>query len=152
MRAVTFQTPDGAEAYVSVLSGPAGGTEANINRWRNQMGINEPMAAADIANLPKIEVMGKQCPLIELKGQFTGMSGGPQTDAMLLGTVCELPGQTVFVKMTGPAAAVEANRDKFVAFSQSLAPGQAAAPQQQGAAAPAPAAQGGGEAAPQPQQ
>jgi hypothetical protein len=162
MRVVTFKTPEGVETYVSVLSGMAGGAAANISRWRNQMGVAEPVTAEQLEALPKIEVLGQQAPLVEIPGSFKGMSGEEQPNSMLIGTVAETPGQTVFVKMTGPEAAVQANKDKFVAFSQSLKLNQpaAAAPVAPEAAAPAPeapaptapeAAPSSGTAEPQPQ-
>jgi hypothetical protein len=151
MRSVTFKTPDGAETYVSVLSGMAGGAMANINRWRNQMGIEQVISAEDVDKLPKIEVLGKQCPIVELSGEFRGMDGTPQPGSMLLGTVCDLPTQTVFVKMTGPEAAVKANKDKFIAFSQSLALKQPAG-NEAAAPAEAPAQPAAPQTATQPQQ
>jgi len=128
MRAVTYKVGENAEAYVAVLGGAAGGAAANINRWRGQMGVDQPLSPEEVANLPKIEVMGKQCPVVEVSGSFQGMGGEAQQNALLLGTVCELPDQTVFVKMTGPEAVVRENKDEFMTFSQSLSFTQPASP------------------------
>ncbi len=122
MREVTFNTADeGVEVYVAALGGAAGGTLANVNRWRTQMGVNEPLTEEQLAALPKITMLGKECPFIEVPGTFTGMGGTAQPGYLLLGTLCEIDGQSVFVKMTGPEAAVKGEKDRFVAFCQSLA-------------------------------
>lgn len=112
MREVTYNVGENAEVYVSVLGGPAGGALANINRWRGQLGVDEPLTNADVAALPTIDIMGQACPLVEVTS--------PDGDQALLGTVCALAERTVFVKMTGPADTVAAQKDRFVAFSESL--------------------------------
>ncbi|MFN0075834.1 MAG: hypothetical protein ACKVY0_05115, partial [Prosthecobacter sp.] len=40
------------ECYISLMPGPAGGLEANVNRWRTQMG-QTPYTADEIAKLAK---------------------------------------------------------------------------------------------------
>jgi hypothetical protein len=121
MRVVTYQPEDApeAECYVTVLNGDGGGMERNLNRWREQMGM-DPMMEADLAALPMIEVLGKQCPVLELTGDFTGMQGGTQEDQGMLGLVCLLDDQSVFVKMVGPKEAVHNARAGFEAFCKSL--------------------------------
>lgn len=121
MRLVTYTAgPEGkAECYVTSLSGPAGGVDANINRWREQMG-QTPLDAAALEALPKITILGKPSPMIEIEGSFAGMDGQGGEGFMLLGAVCPLEGETLFVKMTGPAAIVKQEKDNFVAFSESL--------------------------------
>jgi len=122
MRLVTF-APSGSEkteCYVTVLSGDGGGLDANLNRWREQMGLG-PLSATDIAALPKVEVLGRPSTLIEVEGAFTGMGGGDAMgDAMLLGLVCELGDRSVYVKMTGPTEEVRREKANFVAFCRSL--------------------------------
>jgi hypothetical protein len=80
----------------------------------------DPMMEADLAALPMIEVLGKQCPVLELTGDFTGMQGGTQEDQGMLGLVCLLDDQSVFVKMVGPKEAVHNARAGFEAFCKSL--------------------------------
>ncbi len=118
MRAVTYNI-DGAECYIAVLPGAAGGVEANINRWVGQMGQN-PLTPEAIAALPKLQVLGDTAPMVEVDGDFTGMSGEMQKEQKLLGAIATVEGQSVFVKMTGPAAVVSAQRDNFVRFCESL--------------------------------
>lgn len=110
-----------AECYLSVLKGTAGGIDMNLNRWRTQMGVEGPPLTADeIAKLPKIKVAGRDAALLEAAGAYQGMSGAPQANSMLLGAMADVDGETAFVKMVGPEATVRANRDKFIAFCESL--------------------------------
>jgi len=119
MRAASFRIGTGAECVVSLLPGTGGGLEANINRWRHQMGL-EPLSGEAIAALPKIHVLGVASPFVEMSGTFTGMSGTPQPDWALLGTICLLPESSIFVKLTGPADEVLSQREAFQTFCQSL--------------------------------
>ncbi len=122
MRVVTFAAGPNqeAECYVTILGQGGGGAAANINRWREQMG-QPPLTEAEVAALPVIEVLGKPSPWVEIRGTFTGQSGAVLDDALLLGLVCPVDAFSVFVKMTGPASVVEAQRDAFLAFCTSLA-------------------------------
>ncbi|MBI5093670.1 MAG: hypothetical protein HZB26_14655 [Candidatus Hydrogenedentes bacterium] len=121
MRVATYTGGANAksECVISMLSGPAGGLDANINRWRGQLG-QTPLQSADIAALPKVKVLGKDSPLVEITGPYTGMDGAEQPGYMLLGAVSEVPGSTVFIKMIGPEAEVKAEKEHFIAFCQSL--------------------------------
>ncbi|MBI2923560.1 MAG: hypothetical protein HYY18_21100 [Planctomycetes bacterium] len=111
MRLVTFVPAGttGVECYVTVLAGTGGGLESNVNRWRSQLKL-EPLSAAEIAALPTVPVLGHSAPLVEIYGAESG----------LLGLVCELGPQTVFVKMTGPTPSLRDERERFVAFCRSL--------------------------------
>jgi hypothetical protein len=112
MRVVTFQpaSEPRVECYVTVLGGAAGGVEANVNRWREQLRL-APLPADAIAALPTLQVLGRASPFVEIDGG----------KAAMLGLVCELDEQCVFVKMTGPADAVRAERERFAALCTSLA-------------------------------
>lgn len=116
--------PD-AECYVTLLQGAAGGADANINRWRSQMGQPD-LTPEDIAALPKVDVMGKPSPMVEILGSFAGMMGDPKPGYLLLGVVCALDGQVLFVKMTGPETAVAAEKERFAALCKSLKQREAA--------------------------
>jgi hypothetical protein len=121
MRLVSFAvgSAGATECYVTVLEGGGGGLAANINRWRQQMAQPE-LTAAEIAALPAIPMLGTQGRLVRIQGHFTGMDGASRNDAMMLGAVCELASQSVFVKMVGPATEVAAEEERFAAFCRSL--------------------------------
>ncbi|MHC5011327.1 MAG: hypothetical protein ACYTG6_10305 [Planctomycetota bacterium] len=121
MREVTF-VPEGAtgtECYVTILGGAAGGAVANIDRWRQQIGL-EPMGEGEFEALPRMSVLGGQAVWVALRGHYRGMGDQDQEEAMLLGFVRERGEDTVFVKMTGPAAEVEPQQSAFEAFCASL--------------------------------
>lgn len=121
MRLVTFNVGERqeTECYVSVLAGNGGGLQANINRWRNQMG-QPPSTSEEMNGLLQIEVLERPAPVLEIEGDFTDMSGEMQQGFMMLVVICALPDQTVFVKMTGPTTEVKAERQHFLAFCESL--------------------------------
>lgn len=113
------------ECYITVLQGAAGGAEANINRWRLQMGQPE-WTADEIAALPKVDMLGSPSPLVEIPGTFTGMTGTGRENYLLLGAICTLADSSLFVKMTGPEAVVRAEKERFTTFCQSIKEGKAA--------------------------
>jgi hypothetical protein len=121
MRIVTFTMGESGESecYVTSLSGPAGGVEANINRWRQQMD-QPPLDGPALAELPTITILGKPSPMVEIAGDFTDMDGQGGEAFALLGAICLLDTETLFVKMTGPASEIQANKEEFVAFCESL--------------------------------
>ncbi|MBI2422103.1 MAG: hypothetical protein HYV27_04670 [Candidatus Hydrogenedentes bacterium] len=122
MRVVTYTmgAQNEAECYISVLAGTGGGAEANINRWFAQVG-QPPLTPEAIEALPKIAMMGQESLFVDVSGDFQGMSATEkQSNYRLLGVVCMLDGQSVFVKMTGPAEVVEAEKENFLAFCSSL--------------------------------
>lgn len=129
MRLATFliQSDPRAECVLSTLHGDAGGVEANVNRWRAQMG-QPPLTPEEIAALPRWPVLGADAVVVEAAGPYTSMGGGTMDDALLLGVVCPMEGNTFFVKMTGARAALEAERERFRAFCLSLRPTGGLAP------------------------
>lgn len=107
------------ECYVMTLNGDGGGIEANINRWREQMGL-PPMLKGDLDKLGKIQILGASGVLVEMSGDYVGMDSTKRADQKFLGVICSLKERTVFVKMIGPAAQVSAQREKFLQFVKSL--------------------------------
>lgn len=111
------------ECYLAILAGDSGGLEANVNRWRGQMGL-EPAGADEIASLPTKKLFGRDAVFISLDGDFRGFGAPePQKDYRMLGLIMwndELGG--VFAKMTGPRELVKAHAEKFDAFCGSVRP------------------------------
>lgn len=124
--------PDGAaECYLSVLPGDAGGTAANINRWRNQMSLG-PLSAEELDALPSIDMLGQPALFVEAAGEYTGMRGEESKGGyQMLAALLQTPTEMVFTKMVGPQDVVSAERENFVAFCASItrssAPATAAA-------------------------
>ena len=118
MRLVTY-TVGQSECYITLLDGPAGGVEPNLNRWRGQMGATA-LSPEEVAQLPKVTVMGKEGMLLEAKGTYTTMSGETLQGQMLVGLICLLDNGLLTVKMTGPEAEVTAELESFKAFCASI--------------------------------
>ncbi|MDA1193821.1 MAG: hypothetical protein O2894_01415 [Planctomycetota bacterium] len=110
-----------ADCSLVVLPGSAGGIAANVNRWRGEMGL-DALDAPGIAELPRRALLGGQAVALDLEGTFSGGRGGgePIAEARLLGLVYEESSRSVFLKFTGPAATVEAQRAAFEALADSL--------------------------------
>jgi len=107
------------ECYVSRVGGEL---EANLNRWRSQMGL-DPSSPEDIQDLPKRSLFGMKSTYIELDGAFKGVGAAEaKPDYRMMGLVLFLPKLNVsfFVKMTGPKALLVENEKKFVEFCESL--------------------------------
>ena len=120
MRTVTFKLPgEDTECYVVVLGGDGGGLAANINRWCDQMG-RPHLDADDMAALTRIPMLGGEGTVVSIEGSYEGMSGESVEAATMLGAVCLLPGRSVFVKLIGPTASVEPQREAFLEFCKSM--------------------------------
>jgi hypothetical protein len=107
------------ECYVTVLPDNAGGIEANVNLWRQQLG-QAALTPEELMDMPQLQVMGQLSPLVEVEGRYADMSGQLHEDYMLLGVIRPMEDRTLFVKMVGPAADMRAQRENFLSFCQSL--------------------------------
>ena len=114
MRYATL-TPPGGKAEVTVirLPGPAGGELANVNRWRNQIGLL-PIKEAELA--------GARTVLPTAAGElavydFASEGAGKRRTIAGLASV---QGESWFVKLTGDAEAVASIRPAFLDLLGSL--------------------------------
>lgn len=118
---LTFGPNGEGECYLSAMPGNAGGLEANVNRWRTQMG-QPAFTAEDLSKLPIRPFLGREATYVAFDGDFKGM--GSAADAKsgyrLLGLVQAAPEFTLFVKMTGPKELVAQNEAAFDQFCQSI--------------------------------
>jgi hypothetical protein len=119
MRAISFSFGEQSECYVAALAGTGGGVKANLDRWRAQLG-GAPLGDEELAALPRVAMLGRLAPMIRIEGDYRGMRGDTIPGAVMLGAVCELEGETLFVKLLGPQAEVDARADELVAFCQGL--------------------------------
>lgn len=115
MRLVTFRPPvqGKIDASVVVLPGLAGGELANVNRWRNQIGL-PPVEEPALARARTV-VKTKAGPLHVY--DFTS-EGTPRS--RVVAGLAEARGDTWFVKLNGDAAAVAAARADFMKLLGSL--------------------------------
>lgn len=121
MREANLKIGENGEGECYVMR--AGGSlEANVNRWRDQMGM-APATAEELSALPTRELFGIPAYVVDLKGDFKGMG---ETEAMkdyrMLGLILPVgnTGQSLFVKMVGPQQLLGDNESNFYAFCDSL--------------------------------
>ncbi len=112
-RVVTFQSAEhpGLECFITLLAGDGGGLEANVERWRGQVGGEG--APADVVERRELTLLGGPGTLVALQAR------GPGAGA-LLGALRRLDGRALFVKLTGPQEALDAERERFLALCASL--------------------------------
>lgn len=121
-RLINLKVPGGVECWVSTARGSL---DANLNRWRSQLGL-APWSQAEIEALPRKAMLQLPAVYIELTGDSKGgMGAEPIEAAKMLGLVAALPsGISVFVKMLGPGSAVDQQIENFDKLRQSLVPAQ----------------------------
>lgn len=112
MQVAKFAIPerDGAKAEVSVSIFPSdtGGTLANVNRWRKQLGSPEVDEAGLAALVQPLDPATAAAQLVTLR----------QDSRALLGAIVPRGDQWWFYKMMGDAAAVTAQRESFISFAK----------------------------------
>lgn len=115
MRAATFLVgPDpAAECYITVLPGESGGLRNNINRWRDQLGQPD-LSQEQVDALTRIPMLASSGRLLEIDG--VGTAEGKK----MLAALSIRPGRSVFVRLTGPKALLESERENFRAFAASI--------------------------------
>ncbi|MBI1371272.1 MAG: hypothetical protein GC159_00715 [Phycisphaera sp.] len=100
----------GAMMSITLLPGDAGGMHANINRWRQQVGL-APVDASKIGEVAKLaSVDGLEGASVDLAGE----------SKRIVGVILPTPTSTWFIKMTGPNEAVEAQVAAFQQFVRSV--------------------------------
>ncbi len=110
MRRGSFSVPGtGLDIAVTTFPGDVGGMLANVNRWRDQIGLTR-IGEGDLAeaNAP-IQTGAGPATITSL----TGESQSTVAVTLMRG------GSSWFFKMTGPTAEVEAERGAFLRFVQS---------------------------------
>ena len=115
MRLATFKppVPGKIDGSVVVLPGPAGGELANVNRWRNQIGL-PPLDEGALAGARKT-IQTKAGPL-----KVFDFTNDATPKSRVVAGLAEIQGNTWFVKLTGDADAVAAARKDFMQLLGSL--------------------------------
>ena len=109
-----------AEVSLTALSGAAGGVEANVRRWLDQLGA-PPESDASLTDFLSTAGQTFETPGGETATlvDFTSLAA-EDTAASMLAAIIPLTGKTVFVKMTGPAAVLREERARMRAFAESI--------------------------------
>ena len=115
MRVATIAIAAGggtAEMSVIALDGSAGGTLANVNRWRGQLGLGEIGEIEFARTAVKVASAAGEVTVVE----FAGAAG----QGSLFGGLLNAKGRTWFFKATGPANVLAAARADLMTFIQGL--------------------------------
>ena len=104
------------DVYVSQLGGAL---NSSLDIWRGEMGVKQPLTAADLAALPKIAFLGEDAVLLDLTGDLQGMTRSLPGARMLVAARLD-GGAITFAKLSGSAAEVAAQVDAFRAFCGSV--------------------------------
>jgi len=103
---------DDASATISSFPGNVGGTFANINRWRGQIGL-DPIAEKDLdATTTRIENGALHFTVVDIANDATG--------ARMLAAILSLQNETYFFKMTGPTTTLAAQKQAFLDLLQTV--------------------------------
>ncbi|MFP4353303.1 MAG: hypothetical protein ACLFRP_09600 [Puniceicoccaceae bacterium] len=103
-----------AEITVTAFPGDVGGLEANLNRWRGQVGL--PPAPMDTLRegLEEIEIDGSPAELVGLMAAPGARSNG------IAGAIIPRGSHTWFVKMVGDTSLLEEQEPNLVEFLESI--------------------------------
>lgn len=121
MRLATFLVgPERAECTIVGFPGDVGGLEANLRRWLGQLQAEaSDEALARFARNP--DSFASEGGLTCLLYDFAAILPAEAATSMLA-TVVPMEGQTFFVKLTGPRALLQQERERFAALCRSLRP------------------------------
>ena len=117
MHRARFDVPGGASCTWTELPGEAGGLLANVNRWREQIGLTA-LDEAGLGELSRVPWGSEEALLIEHL----------DTAPALLGLITIDARGSRFLKMQGPSDAVRDARDAFLEFAAGVDSGTTVAP------------------------
>lgn len=112
---VTGGAGESADVNISMLSGDGGGTLANVNRWRGQLGLDPVDEVGLTTCTSEVHVGANPGIEVVLNGKDV-RSGQP---AKMLGIIIPVSSETWFFKMTGAADVVDSHKEEFLGFVRS---------------------------------
>ncbi len=117
MRFASFAIDSAPDIVLTVIPLVPSGLLANVNRWEQELGL-APSREQDLPKVTRrIEVDGMPVDLVDLTGPTTANGPPPRST---LAAIIPRPDRMWFIKMTGPAEQVAAQRSNFQAFIESI--------------------------------
>ena len=102
---------------VSAFSGPVGGLLANVNRWREQIGLG-PVSETELTKVTSaLDLNGRKATLVDMANPGQTKSG--ESDR-LVAAIVPHGGYTWFFKLTGNNRMIETAKPSFIQFVQSV--------------------------------
>ena len=99
-----------ADVFVSVFPSDTGGTLANVNRWRRQIGLGPVTQEEELGRIVSpLDPANPQAILVDMTNN----------DKRLVGAIVPREGRYWFYKLLGDAAAVAVEKQSFAAFAKS---------------------------------
>ena len=108
MRIASYQVPEGGDLSVIVLGGDGGGLVPNINRWRNQVGLDPLDDAAAKATLTEVKSAVGTFKVVKLVN--------PNSENAICAALYFGADYLMTVKLTGPKACIEAQAKALSEF------------------------------------
>ena len=98
---------------MTTFEGSSGGIEANVNRWRQQIGL-EPLNGSEInqSSLSKDGQLGKY--------EIFKLVNEKNPDSAILSAIFNLETSTLFVKLAIDSNGIEETEDDFITFCKSI--------------------------------
>jgi len=114
--AATDSSGKAATVTISSFPGDVGGTFANVNRWRGQMGL-PPVEQDKLDSVTHpLDTSGGKATMVD----FTGTDSKTGQPGRLVAVALPHGGSTWFYKLFGDASAVEQQKETFVKFVQTV--------------------------------
>jgi len=123
MRMVSFHLiadPQAIDCYIIALAGPAGGLEANLERWLGQLGLPTSSAYVDQLIVSAQGLKTKDGLDVKVFDFSALQAQGNLTDKTMIASMIPVGQTTVFVKMTGSMSSVKQNKDNFLKLLGSI--------------------------------
>ena len=116
MRLVSFNVPFSngiGDFSMTTFEGSSGGVEANVNRWRQQIGL-EPLNGSEIkqSSVSRDGKLGKY--------EFFKLVNEKNPDSAILSAIFHLETSTLFVKLTIDSNGIEETENDFITFCKSI--------------------------------
>lgn len=99
-----------ADLAITAFPGATGGLEANLNRWRGQLGLAPASAEEVTAAVEKFEANGLQFIVVDYANNGN----------RLLGAIVPYGGNSWFFKLTGPDALVAGQKTAYLDFLRTV--------------------------------
>ena len=105
-----------AAVNVSMSTGDGGGLLANVNRWRQQLGLSATSETELASTAKSIQVAGGKATLVDMSGT-DARTGQP---ARVIGAIVPRSGQTWFYKLMGESKLVAGQQEAFAEFVRTV--------------------------------
>jgi len=121
MRIASYEVPlegfEPADFSITSFPGDAGGITANVNRWRQQIGLRPWSESETTSNRETLEVGGLDFALFDLRPKTD--SDKERVKERILAAIVKHDGKSWFYKLRGDVFLVETQRSKFRQLVQS---------------------------------